>query len=210
MSFLNDERWQNGQIESHKRMAEELSALLERIINFQGWRFQKTYTYIVPRLPPHIIYDSEWCRVQFSYEGGDYQRFITKVYYGRLHASNDKYLMTWNGVDCGCWHRVDHALNFLDGLSPQEAVSQLRSHQSPYVIEKYKQSEGKKLERDNEIEWMIRMHSSIWEHYGERLFEIYDVRKSDLWERYTMFQREYSRLVGVTAYPGEPGNDQMC
>ena len=206
MSFHSDERWQKEQIESHRHMAEELSTLLEGILDFKKWGFQQTYTHIVPGFLPHIIYDSELCRVQFSYTGGDYQRYIIKIYYGRLHASNDKFKMTWNGVDCRCWHYVNNALNFLDGLSPQEAINQ-----SPHVIESYKQSElGRKLERDNEVEWMIRMHSSIWEHYGERLFEIYDFRKPDLWERYTMFQREYSKLTGVTPYPGEPGDDQMC
>ena len=93
-----------------------------------------------PRSTQHLIYDSEWCKVKFPFDSsGDQFDFNTHlhVYYGRLHAPGGDSFMIWNGEKCWCWHRVDDALNFLDGLSPEEAI---KVEYRPQVIEQYRQS----------------------------------------------------------------------
>jgi hypothetical protein len=33
------------------------------------------------------------------------------------------------------------------------------------------------------------MHAAIWEQYGMRLFELFDLRRPDLWEQYRTWLR---------------------
>lgn len=134
------------------------------------------------------------------------------IYYGRTHALNDKWVMDWNGEDCHCWHNDLDALRFLDGLSPQEAVDQLRVHgQQPHIAEQFRRSAlGKKLDRDYHAEWMARMQATIWEHYGQRLFELFDVRHPELWKQYGRFIAEFHKISGSKAIPGFPSDNKIC
>ena len=120
-------------LEIRKNQYQNLVQMLERLLDFRSWGFQQTYTHINPSLPIIVIYDSELCRVKFALGGGDrYGGDEMSINYGRLHASNDQDFISWNGEDCWCWHHVHDVLRFLDGLSPQEAVDQLRvKHQWP-------------------------------------------------------------------------------
>lgn len=201
-----------SRIKRHKAYSEDLKSLVEGVLDFKKWGFQQTYIHIDEKELPHIIYDSNNCRARFSYVGGDSNiGFIVKVYYGRLHASNENFLLKWEGMQCGCWHQVNRALHFLDGLSPKEAAENVQNNIWPHILEKYRNSKlGKKLEHDNHREWIIRMHSTIWNYYGNKLFEIYDLYQPDLWEQYTNYLRSYYKIQGVSPYPGTPGNDHIC
>jgi hypothetical protein len=39
-------------------------------------------------------------------------------------------------------------------------------------------------------------HAMIWEHYGQRLFELFDLRRPDLWEKYSSFVIQVYDLKG--------------
>jgi hypothetical protein len=200
-------------LEIRKKQLENLIQLLERLLDFRRWNFQQTYTHITASLPTIVIYDSEWCRVKFAVGGGDrYGGDEMLVFYGRLHAPNDANVMNWNGEECFCWHQVFDALNFLDGLSPQEAVDQLRvKSEWPRVAEQFKKSKlAKALSGQNHLEWVTRMEAAIWEHYGQRLFELFDLRRHGLWEQYTLFIHEYHRIKGTPVIQGFPSRDKIC
>src|SRR6266545_1696323 len=162
---------------------QEMTRLTRSLLNLDYWGFNESVV-----ISPRIIYDSEWCRVKFLWEGWDYYVGNSiDIAYGRSYASNDGTKIIYNGQECHCWHRVNEALHFLDGLSPQGAVDQMRVHQRwPHVMEQFRQSElGQSLAKArHQPEWLVRMHAAIWEHYGQRLFELFDLRRPDLWEQY--------------------------
>jgi hypothetical protein len=61
-----------------------------------------------------------------------------------------------------CWHRVDFALNFLDGLSPEEAI---KVKNNPHIIARYKESSiATELSKISQAEWMAGMTSDIWKY----------------------------------------------
>ena len=88
---------------------QECNKLLNENLDFERWGFRQSY--ILPKKFPLIIYDSQWCRVKFSFDHGDRydDRAHLSVYYGRLHAPSDDSFMVWNDEKCWCWHRVDYA-----------------------------------------------------------------------------------------------------
>ncbi len=189
-----------------------LIELLERILNFEKWIFHRVYTQLRKGIAPTVIYDSKLCRVQFVLESGErYQGARLSVYYGRLHAASDNFDMVFNGESSHCWHQVQNLLNFLDGLSPQESVDQLKiKNQWSRIQEEYKQSDvGKNLESSNHPEWMARMHQAIWEYYGNRFFELFDIKNPTQWEKYVSFNREYHKIYGSTNWVIPP-LDKIC
>jgi hypothetical protein len=42
------------------------------------------------------------------------------------------------------------------------------------------------------------MHNEIWEQYGQKLFDIFDLRNPELWEDYVQFHNEIKRLLYET------------
>jgi len=152
-----------------------------------------------------VIYDSEWCRVQFSLSGGDMPgTYELPVRYGRLHAPDNEAVLIWNGEKCLCWHNVNDALRFLDGLSPQEAVDQLHK-QPPPVVEQFRQSElGKKLHYAHLPEWIIREEAAIWEFYGQRLFDLFDLRQTGIVGGVHSFYQGVLQDSRYQAGPGSP------
>ena len=40
----------------------------------------------------------------------------------------------------------------------------------------------------------LRLHNKIWEHYGQKLFDIFYLRKPELWEKYVQFHNEIKRI----------------
>ena len=54
--------------------------------------------------------------------------------------------------------------------------------------------EFRKLGLENtvdDIEYSLRYHAAIWDYYGNRLFELFDLRQPELWEQYTQFVKEF-------------------
>lgn len=182
--------------EQYKKDYQKMVRLCEDFLHPSQWKFKQTVG-VINRYPI-VVYDSEWCRVQLVWGGRDlYAGETMSIYYGRLHAPTDKAVITWNGEECYCWHRVNEALDFLDGYSPKQAVDRFHVHgQWPMVMEQFRQSDiGKSLER-NQPEWLVRMHANIWSYYGQRLFELFDLRRPDLWERFRAFLKEFHNLKG--------------
>ncbi len=195
-----------------KKRGEELIALLERNLDFRRWRFKVSYTNFTQVGGPKVIYNSEWCRVKFSlsYEMG--RRFDELLLlYGRLHAPDEGVTMLWNGEECLCWHNLRWSpILFLDGLSPEEAA---HFKGKPPLVEQFWQSEeGKKLYWTYHPEFRLRIESILWEHYGQRLFELFDLRRSELWGQYVRFNREYYKILNRKSIPGFPfpPEDKIC
>jgi hypothetical protein len=184
----------------------EMTRVSQSFLNLAGWGFIESYR--SDRLG-RLIYNSEWCRISFLWGGWDYRGGNNiHIRYGRLHAPNEKATMIWNGEECHCWHDFDHALHFLDGRTPEYTSKKLYSHS---LIEKYKQSDlGQSLTgKRSQPEWLTRMHATVWEHYGERFFELFDLRLPDLWDRYREFLKEYYDIEG--RFPEiKPPLDKVC
>ncbi|SRR5258706_5234869 len=184
-----------------------LVKLLETHIDFEKWGFRQTFYGIAQEFAPSVIYDSQGCRVRFVWQIADHQDGPTlDIRYGRLHAPNHQRFMVWNGIDCHCWHHLlDNVLSFLDGLSPQEAVE--KNREMAYINQFAQQNKGNQWPH---IEWTVRLHSSIWEHYEHHLFDLFDFRYPDLWEKYTQFNREYYRLKPRAYNPSAPLPESIC
>jgi hypothetical protein len=195
----------SGEYTGHNRY-QEFSRVFQKHFDFKRWMFQESY--ISPKRNPVIIYDSELCRVKIRiYVDGNHQydqRDHIQVYYGRLHASNNEEFINWNDDKCLCWHRIDYALNFLDGLSPEEAS---KVEFRPSVIEMFRNS-GNFSGMPHPI-WMAEMHSTIWNHYGQRLFELFDLRRPELWEQYRLFIKEFYKSKGSRRHSDLPA-DKIC
>ena len=93
--------------------------------------------------------------------------------------------------------------------TPQEAVEAKRKW--PRVMEQFQQSElGKSLTGvRRQPEWLIRMHAAVWEYYGNRLFELFDLRHPELWDEYTQFTKEFYVIKGLSPNISPPQN-QIC
>ena len=182
----------------------EMARIAENFLVLPSRGFTESFRTTQPGI---LIYDSEWCRIRFYWEGWDPGRGNSiNLRYGRLHAVNEGSKMLWNGEKCHCWHRVEHALHFLDGRTAAEAVELGFSHAltTPFyqedVLEKYSRQQP---------EWLAQMHVTIWQHYGQRLFDLFDLRQPDLWQGYRQFLKEVYDITGripeIT-----PSMDKVC
>jgi hypothetical protein len=156
-----------------------------------------------------LIYDSEVCRISLVWGGWDpLGGNSISIYYGRLHATNEKTTMIWNSQECHCWHRCELALHFLDGQTPESASKAMYTHS---LIKQYKHSElGQSLTaKRRQPEWLAQMHVTIWQHYGKRFFELFDLRRPELWQRYQQFLKEVYDIEGRIPEI-EPTMDKVC
>jgi hypothetical protein len=190
---------------------------VETIMLLHEWGFERQTKLIARFIPnmilpaepgkfPTVIYDSDVCRVMFAVRKNIKGDDLT-VAYGRAHAPNDEQLMKWNGKDCYCWHWDVHGLicKFLDGMSPVEAV--LNRGEDPAGLKVFfKLGLASTLD---DVEFPLRYHQELWKYYGARLFELFDVRRPELWEAYARFVREYydryRRSRGIN-----PPLDKIC
>jgi hypothetical protein len=143
-----------------------------------------------------VIYNSQWCRIKFLIDR-DMTKDYLYVYYGRLHALDNEQVMKWDGESCYCWHNhldIRRALEFLDGVSPQNAHKWQRTP-LPLFEDYFNSKLTKSI--DNIEERSIKLHSKIWEQYGVRFFELFDLRRPDLWNQYLEFLKEYYRLDDI-------------
>lgn len=183
---------------------QEMLRVAENILDLARWNFKETFR---SNKIGELIYDSEYCRIKFLWDGWapEVGNSIA-IYYGRLHAPNEKATMIWNDEECHCWHRFEHALHFLDGCSPAEAVKLNYSHQ---IKRHFHEKEIRKKYYHRQPEWMAQLHAAIWQHYGLRLFELFDLRRLDLWEQYRQFLKEFYDIDGrIPAI--KPSLDKVC
>lgn len=154
-----------------------------------------------------IIYDSEWCRISLIWGGWDpLEGNSINIRYGRLHAQNEKLTIIWNGEDCRCWHRVEYPLHFLDGRNPIQAAELGYSHP---IIDQFYEEEFRQKYRRRQPEWLAQIHLTIWQHYGNRFFDLFDLRQPDLWQRYRQFLKEVYDIEGRIPEI-KPSLDKVC
>jgi len=167
---------------------------VEKYLEYNRWGFSIVYTGIIKEQPknilrPSVIFQSEFCKVKItSMRDRVYDSPEIHVAYGRLHAPMDQYLMEWNGQSAHCWHYliIEHTFDFLDGISPSESLSKQSSFPKIYK-DFYNSDENKKWIPSKRV---CKLHSIIWKHYGQRLFDLFDLRKPNLWVNYQKFVKE--------------------
>jgi hypothetical protein len=185
---------------------QEMTRIAHNYLDLDSWGFQESFRVFKPG---KIIFNSEWCRLSLIWGGWDPRGGNSiSIYYGRLHAPNEKTTMIWNGEECHCWHRFELALHFLDKRAPETASKIMYMHS---LLEQYKRSElGQSLTgKRRQPEWLAQMHITIWQHYGNRLFELFDLRRPDLWRQYQQFLKEVYDIEGRIPEI-EPSLDKVC
>ena len=183
---------------------QEMTRVAQSALDLDSWGFKESFR---ASKPGKLIYDSEWCRLSLVWGSWDpLGGNNISIYYGRLHAPNEEATMIWNGEECHCWHDFDLALHFLDGQTPVDTASLHYSHRitDPF----YKEDFRKKFSR-RQPEWLAQMHATIWQHYGTRFFELFDLRRPDLWQQYRQFLKEVYDIEG--RFPEiQPPLDKVC
>ena len=182
--------------------------VVQHSIDFEKWGFQQIsiwQMYEYPHERPQIIYDSEWCRVKVSFRSyGEMhdQSDVLSILYGRSHAADKENTILWNGELHHCWHPVSLALCFLDNMSPEDTAKILWNH--PLMVE-YKTSHS-----GSQPSVEAGMHAMIWEHYGQRLFELFDLRWPNLWEKYSEFIKQVYDIKGWKHYGYGVPREKIC
>jgi len=194
------------------QICDQIAHLAQTYLSLDRWMFQESarLTELSNEKSPTVIYDSPWCRIQITFDewvpphqSVDY---AIRIYYGRLHALDNMSTMVWNGEECWCWHSVIKELHFLDNQIPEYAANNLHSHD---LLKKYREIVQSKDLRHKQVEWEIRKHAFIWEHYAPRLFELFDLRRTDLWEQYRQFLKQVYDIKGRSPNI-KPPLDKVC
>ena len=193
--------------ENPEDIGNSLQKLIENNLEIKHRSFHLTFKKSTKVSNIVVIYNSEVCRLSFMFS---YKRYTNEdelsIQYGRLHAPNEEPFMIWNGEECRCWHNILVPLRFLDGLTPSEAYKQVMvDKQLPIVVRNFRESNlGKELMKEYHPKAAIVLHAALWRYYGKRLFELFDLRRPDLWEEYRQFIREYYKLLGTKSVYGPP------
>ena len=197
----------NEKSETSKELGNAVAQIIEDNLDFRRWNFKLSFSDFSKMSYQKIIYDSPYCRISFSFSRQRLPKYDElSIFYGRLHAPNDKAIIVWRGQECHCWHGTLNHLWFLDGVSPQDVVKQEKSHKySPKLVEKFYHSDvGIKLREEYAPKYIVVLESMIWQHYGKRLFELFDMRHPNLWKEYSRFLSEYYKLLGAKSSYGPP------
>ena len=161
---------------------------INKNMDLERWGFVQTYSSIdKENLPFVVMYDSQQCRVRFEYYKPDYggvshEERVVLILYGRLHTKSDSGIVEHkeNKVIRN-WHYIYHyIIKFLDGIPPEDVMYSTEYH-SPML------QELKKL-------GAVEQHNKIWEYYGKRFFDLFDVRNPELWKKYVIYCNEVERL----------------
>jgi hypothetical protein len=183
---------------------QEMTRIASNSLDLAAWGFRESYRSSKSGM---MIYDSEWCRISLTWSGWDYLSGNSmSIRYGRLHAPNERIIMTWNNSDCRCWHRVEHALHFLDNRPPTEVAKLNYSHP---IIRPFHSDEVRQEFAGRQPEWLAQIHVTIWRNYGHRLFELFDLRQPDLWKQYQEFLKQVYDIAGRNPAI-KPPLDKVC
>ena len=183
---------------------QEINRLVKSFLYLDTWDFKESYCSVASGV---LIYDFKWCRISITWGGWDYLGGNSiSIHYGRLHAPNESAKMNWNGEECHAWHRFEHALHFLDGRSPADAAKM--NYSTPFINKYYEEEYLNKFPR-RQPEWLMKMHAEVWGHYGQKLFELFDLRQPNLWEQYRRFLKDFYDIKGrIPAI--KPPLDKVC
>ena len=181
----------------------ELTRIAQSVLDLPARGFKESYRSTQPGI---LIYDSEWCRIKFVWAGWEYGSGNTMhIVYGRLHALNDDTTILWDGEECYCWHDLDYVLHFLDNRTAIEAAELNYSHT---LIDPFYKKDLRQRYK-SQPEWIAHIHLAIWEHYGQTLFDLFDLRRSDRWEMYRSYLKEVFDVIGRIPEI-EPPLDKAC
>ncbi len=166
---------------------------VEEDLSPEKWGFNKNI-----RLPNDsqgltVIYGSELCRIKFVLGGSYYGPvFASFVYYGRLHAPDDKQYIKQGNEICRYWHAdvIRLMLPFLEGMSPKQLGEGPNE-----IFQTLERALNIEHPSTDEIEYPLKLHAAVWERYGKKLFEIFDMRNPELWEKYCNFSNEYWKAL---------------
>jgi hypothetical protein len=182
----------------------ELLSLTHKKSNLHEWGFTESFRSAVDK---RLIYNSEWCRIKLVWGGWDYGSGNSiSIYYGRLHAPNENVTMLWNSEECHAWHGFEFGLHFLDGRSQAEIA---KVNYSPPLISKFYEEEISQQFYRRQPEWLMQMHSEVWNYYGKRFFELFDLRQAELWLKYREFLKEIYDIKGRPSFI-QPPLDKVC
>ena len=165
--------------------------VIETYLKPENRGFKLAYSGLSSNNSAIILYQSTQCKLRiWCNRDRPFDPLEFSVTYGRLHAPIHEDVMEWNGKKCHCWHGFTSKtlLPFLDGLSPAEALEIRRSRIEEEFLKVW---EGKDWDS---TEIFARKHAMIWEHYGERFFNLFDLNRADLWEEYATFLKEYYEI----------------
>lgn len=183
---------------------QEMARIAQSILNLPERGFKESYR--ASNLE-ELIYDSEWCRISFTWGGWDQAGGNSMhIHYGRLHAPSEKVTMLWQGEESHCWHELDYVLHFLDKRTPMDAANLNVSH--PTTDSFYTKEVTQKFRR-RQPEWMAEMHLTIWRQYGQALFDVFDLRRPELWQQYQEFLKEVYDIQGRDE-DIKPPMDKVC
>jgi hypothetical protein len=79
-------------------------------------------------------------------------------------------------------------VNFLDGLSPLDTNNS--AFDTPPAFQEFLAANQTEHAYPAQ-EYHVRLNAHIWKKYGQRLFDLLDLRRPDLWDRYRGFLKEY-------------------
>ena len=116
--------------------------MIEDNLDLKRWNFNSTFTKFVKTNSIKIVYRSNGCQFKFLFSRQRLPRDDElTILYGRLHAPKEDPFMIWEGENCRCWHNVLDPLRFFDGLTPHEAMEQVKVlKQLPVVVRGYRES----------------------------------------------------------------------
>ena len=164
---------------------------VEQYLDLERWGFKLNY--ITQPRGYVVIYDSNYCRLRcsLSFDPRDeYDSILTS--YARLHAPDEEWYMVYKDEKCEAWHDIviGYVGQFLDGMSPHE-LGQLINKRIRVPCQATNKFEEEWLDKGlrNPI-WGLMLDQSIWDYYDERLFELFDLQQSELWEKYRQFLQE--------------------
>lgn len=174
----------------HLNNVEIFIEYVEKHMPLTKWGFRKSFH---PEKAGLVIYDSEFCRVMFELSVFHYYPlYETIIYYGRLHAPDNEKYMTANGEKCLCWHSHIHlTLPFIEGISAQQLADERYGETWESLVDKLKVD----YPHADYLEYPLRLHAKIWEHYGEKLFSVFDLRQPEVWNHYSKFSMTYEDAV---------------
>ena len=195
----------------HPDRPEKLQILADLVATYAPlakWGFQPSAQFSGTSRNPlaYLIYNSETCRVKFSFDySAKGRKLDVEISSGRLHAPDNKSVMTWQGEECYCWHSLDLVLRFLDRMSPQQAAAQDRE---PQGVQKFLEL-GLPLNEIPQPEWFIRLHATIWEYYASQFFQLFDLKHLESWNQFTKFVSDYYDIRG-RHIAFTPSLDRIC
>lgn len=173
--------------ERDKKNREELIERIQSHLPLAKWGFSLSYVGLDSN---EVIFDSESCRFSVYLYGGRYpmpSEEELRIQYGRLHAPDTYPYLESNGAQCYCWHDVRFlCLFFLEGYSPHKVEADWAY--IPFLEDFERSDEWNQL---YPAQRGFRTQALIWERYGKRLFELFDLRRPELWEQYRQFLKEF-------------------